>query len=302
MNIVQSLLVIFTIISVGIVCEKRKLFNQIQIEGFEIFLFKIAIPCYLFSSIFQHDLVTLFYPQYIYAYVTSFAFVSVTVVCFCRKEKLSAILLKVMASGYVSAAIYTLPVITFLLKDPIAGVLGNIIQVILLQPIFITALSFMTHKEKSIFEKIVASLLSPLVYMPIIGLLCNYLQFFPPEFITKTIQNIGNGASSIALLVFGLSLGSIKIVKKDITRELLLMSTIKSLIHPIFAFYVGKYLFALEGYWLNSLVISASAPTAFSVYLIAKQFSVEQDLVKKAVALSSIASLVLLAVIMLILR
>jgi predicted permease len=219
--------------------------------------------------------VALFYPKYIFAYITSFVFVGFIVFCFCRKENASAIIIKVMTCGYVSAAIYTLPVITFLLKDPIAAILGNIIQVILLQPIFITALSFITHKEKSIFEKILASLFSPLVYMPIIGLLCNYFQLYMPEFIIKSIQAVGNSASSIALFVFGLSLGNIKIFKKDLNKELLFMPAIKSLIHPILAFYIGKYIFFLDGYWLNALVISASAPTAFSVYLVAKQFSVE---------------------------
>ncbi|MDC0348931.1 hypothetical protein OAN21_00790, partial [Alphaproteobacteria bacterium] len=53
----------------------------------------------------------------------------------------------------------------------------------------------------------------------------------------------------------------------------------------------------LEGYWLNSLVIAASAPTAFLVYLISKQFSTEEELVKKTIALSSVVAMISLIVI-----
>lgn len=48
----------------------------------------------------------------------------------------------------------------------------------------------------------------------------------------------------------------------------------------------------LESYWFNSLVIAASAPTALVVYLISKQFSTEEELVKKVVALSSVVATV----------
>ena len=53
----------------------------------------------------------------------------------------------------------------------------------------------------------------------------------------------------------------------------------------------------LENYWFNSLVIAASAPTAFVVYLISKQFSTEEELVKKVVALSSVVATISLVLI-----
>jgi len=81
---------------------------------------------------------------------------------------------------------------------------------------------------------------------------------------------------------------------------LLLIVFIKNIIHPLVAFFIGNYLFHLDAYWLCSLMIAASAPTAFVVYLIAKQFSTEVDLVKRVVAISSIISLISLGVIILI--
>jgi|GEM_PF-985003 malonate transporter and related proteins len=303
MSIIQSLLVILAIIFVGILCERRKFISHNQIEGFEIYLFKIAMPCYLFSSILRHDLATLIQPQYIFGYLCSFFAIALIIFCyFYRKGNLSSITLKILSSVYVNTAIYVLPIITFLLGDPIAGVIGNLAQVLLIQPVFIAILSFINHKEKSIVSRIIAVISAPLVAMPIIGLLFNYLHFTPPEIIYSVIEIFGNGASSIALFVFGLTLGAIKISKEDLSKDLLFIVFIKNFMHPLIAFYIGKYIFSLDGYWLNSLVICASAPPAFIVYLIAKQFSSEKDLVKKIIAISSVVSLVSLVIIILMLR
>jgi predicted permease len=46
-----------------------------------------------------------------------------------------------------------------------------------------------------------------------------------------------------------------------------------------------------------SLIISASAPTAFVVYLVSKQFSAEEETVRKTIALSSVVSTILLVII-----
>ncbi len=50
----------------------------------------------------------------------------------------------------------------------------------------------------------------------------------------------------------------------------------------------------LESYWFNSLVITTSAPTASVVHLVSKQFFIEEEIAKRAIALSSVVSIVLL--------
>ena len=302
MGLIETLLVIFTIILTGIICEKRKLFTHTQIDGFELFLFKIAIPCYLFSSTLHYDLASLIQLSYISAYLFLFFCMSVVVFVFYRRADISEVCLKILSSSYVNAAIYTLPVITLLLVNPISAIIGNLTQVIIIQPIFIAILSFIAHKEKSILKRIIAIFSTPLVIAPIIGLLFNYLHFMPPQFIDLALQSLGKGVSSIALFVFGLSLGSMKISREDLNKDLIFIVFMKCCIHPLLAFYIAKYLFDLEGYWLNSIVICASAPPAFMVYVIAKKFAVKPDLVKNSLAISSVVSLFSLIAIMLMLR
>lgn len=302
MTLVQSLIVILAIILFGVFCQKRKLLNQNQIEGFEVFLFKIAIPCYLFAATLHHDLTELLDVKYMLSYLLAFIGMAVCVSIFFYKKKTQAeICIHIMSSSYVNAAIYVLPVITFLLRDPTAGVLGNLLQVIIIQPIMVIILSFTQHKDKSIFKKLTTIFTTPLIILPMIGLACNYLQFFPNIVIMNIFQSLGDGASSFALFAFGLTLGSVKLSRESIDKNVLFMVIGKNILHPLIAFCIGKYIFNLDAYWLYSLVIATSAPTAFVIYFIAKQFAVDPETVKKVIALSAITSLFSLMVIGLVL-
>jgi malonate transporter len=295
-------MVIFVIIFVGIICQKRRMLNSEQIEGFEIFLFKIAMPCFLFTSTLQHDLAALLDTKYIIGYLLTFLIIAgIVSLCMYRANTASALCIKILASGYVNTAIYALPIITFLLKDPRAGILGNLVQVIFIQSIFIILLNFMRHKETSTVKKLISIFSTPMIVMPVVGLFCNYWNISLPSIITEAVQNVGAGASSIALFTFGLTLGGIKIRKEIFNKDLLPIIIIKNIIHPLVAFCIGNYLLHLDSYWLSALVIATSAPTGFIVYFIAKQFYIETVLVKRVVAISSMSSLVSLVVITLIL-
>lgn len=292
-GLMQSLSIIFLIILLGVFSERRKIFNATQIEGFEIFLFKIVMPCYLFTVTLHHDLSEHKQVTFILSYLLTFLLVAMVVFSyFYKKNSLSEIGIKVLMSSYINSAIYALPIITFLLGNPIAGVVATLVQILLIQVIFLMFLSFLNHREKTMLEKLRSSVGTPLVVMPVVGLLCDYLNISPPSIIVSVISNVGGGASSLALFTFGLMLGGIKINKSDLNRKLLFIVFAKNIFHPIAAFFVGKYLFDLENYWLTSLVIIASAPTGFFVYFIAKQFSSDPHLGKRVVAISSLFSLI----------
>lgn len=298
MTLIQSLLVILAIIGFGVFCQKKKILNEIQIEGFEVFLFKIAIPCYLFASTVNNDLTVLLDVDYILSYASAFLGMAIIMtIAFYKSQTTKEICIHILSSSYVNAAIYVLPVITFLLRDPTAGILGNLVQVVCLQPIMVTILSYFSHKDKSIIKTVKTILTTPLIMFPVVGLTCNYFNLIPPIVVTGVIQSLGDGASSIALFSFGLTLASVGLNKQFLTKKLAFIVIGKNILHPLVAFLVGKYIFQLEAYWLYSLVIATSAPTAFVIYIISKNFGVEPEAVKRVVAISSMMSLISLILI-----
>lgn len=292
MNLYLSSITIFLVIFLGIACYKKEIFTKAHIEGFELLLFKIVMPSYLFVVVYKHDLSSLVNLQYIAAYLITFIILAIIItLLFIKRLPMMSIYIRILASGYVNAAIYTLPVITILFKDPTAAIIGNIVQVIIIQPFFITCLNMIKHKEKSLGKKIFSIVTIPLIIMPIIGLFLNYMQIKLPSSIIDAVIQIGEGASGIALFVFGLTLGATKITKKCLQFDLLSVVFAKNILHPVIAICV-TYFIKLESYWFNSLIIAASAPTALMVYLISKRFSVEEEMVKKTIALSSIISII----------
>ena len=301
MTLFSSLISIFIIIFIGIICAKKQIISKPKIEAIEHLLIKIVIPAYLFIATYTDDLPSLFNIEYISAYLLSFMMVALlTALVFFRKVSMAALYIRMLASGYVNASIYALPVITLLLKDPTSAVMGNLLQVIVIQPIFIVLLTLVKHKDRSIFKKLMNIISSPLLIMPIAGILCNYFQINIATSIVNAVSLIGSGASAIALFTFGLTLGATHIPKAALKADLLGIVFIKNILHPIVALGIA-YFMNLESYWYYSLIIAASTPTAFVVYLIAKQFSVEVELLKKVIALSAVVSMVELVLITLML-
>lgn len=298
MGIIQSFIVIVSIILIGIFFQRKKILNSAQIEGFGIFLLKLAMPCYLFSSLLHHDLSALLYTEYILSFCLAFLIVAGVIAAIYYKTKSPlALCIKTLAAAYPNALIYTLPIITFLLDDPVAGIIGNILQIVVIQSIFVMIMNFISHRDRSTLQKILMVISTPIILAPIIAIICNIAQISVPKFILDITQHIGNGATSIALFAFGLSIGEVEFNKRTFNKPLVTLVAIKNIFHPIVAWVIGKYIFGLEGYWLYSLIIATSAPTAFVVTLLANQYKIEVDLMKRTVAISSMFSIISLIVI-----
>ncbi len=297
MTLFSSLLTIFCIVFLGIICQRRQIFTKPQKEGFEVLLFKIIMPSYLFISTYQHDLSSLLNFKYIASYLINFTLIALIItIFFYKKTSASAIYIRILASGYINASMYTLPVITFLLNNPTAGIVGNILQVTVIQPIFIILLNIEHEKQKSLSKKLISVFSTPLIIMPFIGLLLNYLQVDIHPILISSIKQLGNGASGIALFIFGLIIGSTKITLNCMNKDLLIIILTKIILHPLVAYFIA-YIMNLNNYWHNSLIIASSAPPAFIVYLLSKQFSIDEEIIQKAITTSSVLSLISLIVI-----
>ncbi len=164
-------------------------------------------------------------------------------------------------------------------------------QLVVIQSLFIAIFSFLRHREHSLLKKLWMIITTPVLLAPVLGLIFNHWEIKVPAIPLNIALYIGHGASSIALFSFGLNIGDVALKKETFSKPLTSIIVIKNLIHPLIAFVVGKYAFGLNGYWLQALIISSAAPTAFIVYLLAKQYQIEEELMKQTVAISSIFSM-----------
>ena len=301
MSSFQSLIVGFAIILLGIICRKKNVFSTDHLTGFELYLFKIAFPAYLFTVATEYHINDLI-NDYTYAYLSAFACIAIiTAVLFFRIDSSITLCIKMLLTSYVNAAIYTIPIITFIFKDPKTAIIGYLVQVIVLQSVFIFILGMLKHQESTILKKIMRAISVPLVIMPILGYVLKEIHPIPCIVITVT-RTLGSSASTMSLLAFGLMLGNIALNKNLLDIRVIKIVVLKNFIHPLIAFIFGYYIFSLNNYFLYSLIIATSAPTAFVVYIIAKEFILETEFIKKVIALSSIVSIINIFLIVLVMQ
>ena len=301
MTLITPLITIFSVIIFGIFCCRQQIFDDAQIEGFELLLFKIIMPCYLFVSVYESNLSVLMNLNYIVAYLLTFVLMTIIVsAIFFRTKSIIEICIRVLAASYVNAAKYALPIITILFKDPLAGIIGNLVQVLIIQPIFILALNLLSEDNNSVWSRVKGVMSTPLVFMPILGVILNYYHLKFPTAALDAIFQISSSASGLALFSIGLTIGSTPISKKLFKLDLISMVTLKNFVHPAIAAGVATYMH-LSTYWFNSLIIASAAPTAFVVYYLSKQFSAETATIKSEIFLSTILSMIAFIIIALIL-
>lgn len=293
MDFFNSIIPLFSIIFIGFFCGKKKLLSEKQNEGFEYFLFKVAIPCFLFSTIMKTSIVQLIHWPYVLNYLLSFVILaSIIAIIFRTRCNLPHISVRILASLYVNAAFYSIPVLFFVLGDSKAAVIINVLQVAVIQLIFVFLLGITTHEGKApLFSHITRALSNPIIILPIIGMILSYFELTVPVFLSNTITSIGAGAAALALFSFGLSLSAAELNKAVFSKDLAIIVTMKNFIHPMVALILGYYLFNLDRYWLLATVIMAAAPTALIIHFISKRYDTDTRLVRNTVTTTSVISL-----------
>jgi malonate transporter len=296
MSLYEALVTIVGTIFVGYISKAKKIFNDSQIHAFEIFLFKVGMPCYLFSVTLKYDINKLFNVRFLLNLLLTFLLTFALGLIINRKHSISKFLTFGISSSYSNTSMYTTPVIFFIFGDPVAGVLANLFQVIFVQSSFLIILSCLNSGE-SVLQKIKKIFTTPLIIMPVLGIFLNYIDFKDKlQCCINIVDNLGKIATGLALFTFGLNFDKVKFDNPRHKKNVLKIIFIKNLIHPIFAFLIGFYVFKLEKYWLVSSVITASAPTAFVIYVIANEYKIDAKVVRIVVVLSSLISIMLLPI------
>jgi malonate transporter len=295
----QPLIIVVGIVLFGIIVRARKILDETHMIGLEGFLFKIGLPCYLFSVVLSNDLHNIFNAKFIASYLLTFVLTCFIAVFLHRKtsDKRELIMLS-LASSYANTALYITPVMFFLFNNAIGGVIANLVQAAFIQPIALMFLTFFANKNSSKMSIVTNVLKTPIIIAPIVAFILNFYGVTNQiHYVFDIVDVLGKSATGIALFSFGLSFSGVKFENSYDRIQTIKIVFVKSIIHPIFAFVVGYFIFNLDRYWLIALVVSGSAPTAYIIYLICSRYDVKTENVKNAIAISCIISIIYLVII-----
>ena len=291
MNSLYSLIPVLSIILLGYVTKRVKIFDDYHTKGFELFYFRIAFPCYLLSVVMSEKFENLLNFRFISAYLITFAITFI--IGFLVHLKNNSLKQKIslsLASSYSNTTIFLTPILFFLFDDGIAGVVANLLQVIVIQSSAILALAFISHR--CTIKMFIKTFSTPVITIPIIGLLINYFGLQNNlKCINETVNIVAKSSSAIALFILGLHCTTVKFHSLEQKIKAFKTVVVKNFIHPIVALIVGYYIFKLDGYWLKSLIIAASSPTALIIYIISHHYKVDDDSIRVGIVVSCFTSI-----------
>ena len=295
-NIILAFKVVFPIlvyISLGYFFKSIKLYDTKGIKVVNDLVFKLFLPCLLFYNIYTTKVDEILnIPFIIYAIsfvVIMFIILMVTVPFFIRDNSKCGVFIQgIFRSNFV---LFGLPVSTTLLSEGNAGLtslsiafivpLYNVLAVICLERF---------RKNKVNFWAIIKGILkNPLIIASALGVVFLVLDIKMPDFCGNVVRDLSRVATPLALVGLGGSFTFSAI--KGNTLKLAFLLSLKLLIVPFTAIFLGAYVFGFEGAAIVTLISAFASPTAVSSFTMAQSMGGDSDLAAQTVVFTSVFSI-----------
>ena len=307
MQIINSLVPIFSVIGLGMLLRWNGFLTKESTQAFNRFAYFFALPLFLFYKLSAAEKVTgtgnLIFVVLLLSVVITFviAWVSSVVSNTAIISRGAAI----QAGFRGNLAFVGLPVVIFLIegvpleqRGPIeAAVLLALTPVILFfnvgSVVALATYNGDTEKQFSYGGMFLNIAKNPLIWACVGGALFQYFDLAVPTAIGRTCRVVGASAFPLALLGIGSQL--ISIPSSSGWKSTVTPAVNKCVVCPLVGWGVGL-LFGLSGVALQVTVILCAMPTSVSSYVLTEQMKGNADLAAGAVVVSTVASLPMLAI------
>jgi predicted permease len=258
--------------------------------------FFVATPALLFTTVARADLHSIFSV----VFVTNVASLFVVQVIFLLVAALiwrrtrSEATIGVLASSYVNAGNLGVPVAAYVL-----GVGAVVAPILLFQLLVMAPIAFAvldgdrqgTGRRVSLRTVVARPFRNPLTVASLLGLLCAALGVHLPTLVMRPIDLIAAAAVPVALVAYGLSLSAGTKDSITLQRDVVLAVLLKTMVQPLAAYAVGRWVLDLHGAALLAPTLLAALPTAQNVYVYAVHYRSSRTLARSVVLLSTLLSI-----------
>jgi malonate transporter len=257
--------------------------------------FFVATPALLFTTVARADLHAIFSPVLLTnlagLFVVQVLYLLVAVLLWRRNRAQATI--GVLAASYVNAGNLGVPVAAYVLGDGALVAPIVLFQLLVMAPVAFAILDGDRHgagRRVPLRVLLTRPLRNPLTVASLCGLLVAAAGIELPSLLMRPIDLVAAAAVPVALVAYGLSLGGAK-DSISLDRDAVLAVLLKTLVQPLVAYSVGRWLLDLEGTALLAPVLLAALPTAQNVYVYAVQYRAARTLARSAVLLSTLLSI-----------
>lgn len=253
------------------------------------FVFFIAIPAMLLGQFSSQSLEKLFNGPFIAAFILSCLVIGGLTLLFSKRtfpNNLSERAISLIGTAQINTTYLAIPVFFLFFKNVAPIVLVMVFQTIFLTPLSIAILEYDIYRKAQptqgvatamkLFLKHLPLILmkAPVVPAAMIGVALSYYQIPVAASLKHIFDVAGSMAAPLSLFVLGLSLEQDRIdfTKDDLLIDLLGLTLLKNLMHPLVAFFIGRYIFDLEPFWMLSLCLLSAMPAARNASLFAQRY------------------------------
>ncbi len=292
----------------GYLLEKRKFFGEGFFPQADKFIFNIALPCMIFSSVYDCDISDL--SDYGLIGFTVIGITAVVVVLFIivpltvrDNSKRGALIQGIYRSNF---AIFGIPLVESIAGDEGVAAIAVAMPftMILFNAYAVITLSVFRDDRKSTEPKaVIAQILknivtNPLIIATVLALCLLLLEgetgFELPEFVSTPITWLSNSVSALALMSLGSSLvskGTSSGENKSRLRLAVVGAFAKTVLLPAVMVTIAALL-GFRGARLSVIFVLFGAPTAVASYIMAKNMKSDADLAGQILVISTVMSLV----------
>lgn len=301
-SVVDNILPTFTIVLIGWLMAKMRLFRQIGVDGVAQYVFGVAVPLLLFRYTARATIPVEIPWGFLLSYYLG---------------ALIAFLVGMLASGalfhnglshqgafggaaaYSNTVLLGIPVVLGILGDAATVPLFILIGVhgLIMVPLVVTVISI-GRRQGGTAAKVARETVGELVHNPfIVALLAGafYGLYGPPlpGPIDDVIGTLAGTAGPMALFALGGVLAQYPLTGG--LKEAFAVSFVKLVLHPAIVWVLATQVFTVPGSWVWVAVLLAAMPAGINVFVLAHRYEVASGGIGMSVVLSTALALVTLA-------
>lgn len=130
--------------------------------------------------------------------------------------------------------------------------------------------------------------LHPFIIATAVGVSAAYFEVRPPVAVERLLEYLARAAAPCALFAMGVTLALRPL--KRVPPELLPITLIKLIVHPIVCYLVLSWVGDFSPVWVFSAVLLAALPTATNVFVIAQQYGVWVERASASILVTTLVS------------
>jgi len=258
----------------------------------------LSITRYKFSDIFSVDIIKIIYTTYIIVILLIF----LSTYLFRTDNKTKGAL--IVSSFRCNMTFMGFPIVLAAYGSLAIAKASIVIAFLIPVNITLTIIIFMLHnrnEEKTRLKKVILSLvLDPIMIAVALGIIVSYFNFIIPAPIFNVLDILSGLAVPVALMSIGASFKFFHI--RNNIKLLSYISFAKLIFLPLVALLLCIFIFRVDGFDRNVIVILFSMPLAVMAFVMGKEYNSNSKLISSALILTTVLSALTISVWLLVLR